>query len=137
METQELEQGIKTSSSPFAVDEILNRLERLARSRGMTIFARINFSADAEKAGLKMQPTQLLILGNPKGGTPLMVAAPLSALDLPLKVLAWADESNRCWVSYNTPEYLQRRHGFPEALIANIAALSTLVNAVLEPDAVG
>jgi len=134
METQE--QGIKTLSSPFAVDETLNRLERLATSRGMTIFARVNFSADAEKAGLKMQPTQLLILGNPKGGTPLMVAAPLSALDLPLKVLAWADESNRCWVSYNTPEYLQRRHGFPEALIANIAALSTLVNAVLEPDAV-
>jgi uncharacterized protein (DUF302 family) len=135
VETQELEQGIRTVSSPFGVDETLNRLERLATSRGMTIFARVNFSRDAEKAGLKMQPSQLLILGNPKGGTPLMVAAPLTALDLPLKVLAWVDETGRCWVSCNTPEYLQRRHGFPSALIANIAPLSALVDAVLKPDA--
>ncbi len=135
METQELEQGIRTVSSPFGVDETLNRLERLATSRGMTIFARVNFSRDAENAGLKMQPSQLLILGNPKGGTPLMIAAPLAALDLPLKVLAWADETGRCWVSRNTPEYLQQRHGFPSALIANIAPLSALVDAVLKPDA--
>jgi uncharacterized protein (DUF302 family) len=134
--TEELQQGIKTLSSPFSVDETLNRLERLATSRGMTIFARVNFSRDAEKAGLKMQPSQLLILGNPKGGTPLMVAAPLTALDLPLKVLAWADESGQCRVSSNTAEYLQRRHGFPRALIANITPLSALVDAVLEPDAV-
>jgi uncharacterized protein (DUF302 family) len=135
METPQLEQGISTLSSPFGVDETLNRLERLATSRGMTIFARVNFGRDAEKAGLKMQPSQLLILGNPKGGTPLMVAAPRSALDLPLKVLAWADETGRCWVSCNTPEYLQQRHGFPSALIANIAPLGALVHAALEPDA--
>ena len=101
----------------------------------MTIFARVNFGRDAEKAGLKMHPSQLLILGNPKGGTPLMVAAPRTALDLPLKVLAWADETGQCWVSCNTPEYLQQRHGFPSALIANIAPLSALVHAALEPDA--
>ena len=136
MATEELEQGIRTLTSPFSVDETLNRLERLAASRGMTIFARVNFARDAEKAGLKMQPSQLLILGNPKGGTPLMVAAPLTALDLPLKVLAWADESGQCRVSCNTAEYLQRRHGFPTALIANIAPLSALVDAVLKPDAV-
>ena len=135
METRELEQGVRTLSSPFGVDETLNRLERLATSRGMTIFARVNFSGDAAKAGLKMQPSQLLILGNPKGGTPLMVAAPLAALDLPLKVLAWADEAGQCWVSCNTPEYLQQRHGFPRALMANIAPLSALVDAVLKPDA--
>jgi uncharacterized protein (DUF302 family) len=132
VETQEI--GIKTVSSPFAVDETLNRLERLAISRGMTIFARVNFSRDAEQAGLSMQPSQLLILGNPKGGTPLMAAAPLAALDLPLKVLAWADQSGQCWVSCNTAEYLQQRHGFPRALIANIAPLGALVDAVLKPD---
>jgi uncharacterized protein (DUF302 family) len=99
----------------------------------MTIFARVNFSRDAEKVGLKMQPSQLLILGNPKAGTPLMVAAPLAALDLPLKVLAWADEAGQCWVSCNTPEYLQRRHGFPSALIANIAPLSALLDAARKP----
>ena len=136
MQTRELEPGIRTLPSPFAVDETLNRLERLATSRGMTIFARVNFGRDAEQAGLKMQPSQLLILGNPKGGTPLMIAAPLTALDLPLKVLARADEAGQCWVSYNTAEYLQQRHGFPKALIANIAPLSALVDAVLKPDAV-
>jgi uncharacterized protein (DUF302 family) len=135
MQARELEQGIQTLSSPFGVDETLDRLEHLARARGMTIFARVNFARDADKVGLKMQPTQLLILGNPKGGTPLMVAAPVCALDLPLKVLAWADESNQCRVSYNTAEYLQRRHGFPTELVANIAPLSMLVDAALKPDA--
>ncbi len=134
MDTQELEQGVTTLSSPFTVDETVNRLERLATSRGMTIFARVNFSRDAEKAGLKMQASQLLILGNPKSGTPLMVAAPLSALDLPLKVLAWADASGQSRVSYNSPDYLQRRHGFAKALMANIAPLATLLDAVLKPD---
>jgi uncharacterized protein (DUF302 family) len=135
MQTRELEQGIKTLSSPFGVDETLDRLERLATARGMTIFARVNFARDADKVGLKMRPTQLIILGNPKGGTPLMVAAPVCALDLPLKVLAWADESNQCRVSYNTAEYLQQRHGFPSELMANIAPLSMLVDAALRPDA--
>jgi uncharacterized protein (DUF302 family) len=111
------------------VNETLDRLENLASKRGMTIFARINFAKDAAAAGLEMRPTQLLILGNPVGGTPLMVAAPSAALDLPLKVLAWADGSNRCWVSFNTPEYLQQRHGIPAALIANIAGLEKLVQA--------
>jgi uncharacterized protein (DUF302 family) len=139
METRALGQGVTTLSSPFTVDETINRLERLATSRGMTIFARVNFSRDAEKVGLEMQPSQLLILGNPKGGTPLMVAAPITALDLPLKVLAWGDASGQSRVSFNSAEYLQRRHGFPEALIANIAniaPLSALVNGVLKPDTV-
>ena len=113
----------------------MDRLERLAGARGMTIFARVNFAQDADKVGLKMQPTQLLILGNPRAGTALMVAAPVCALDLPLKVLAWADESNQCRVSYNTAEYLQRRHGFPTELVANIAPLSMLVDAALKPGA--
>jgi uncharacterized protein (DUF302 family) len=131
MNAGETDIGIRTLASSRGVDETLDRLESVAKSHAMTVFARINFSKDAVAVGLTLAPTQLLILGNPAGGTPLMVAAPTLALDLPLKVLAWQDESNRCWVSFNTPEYLQQRHGFPAALMANIAGLSKLVEAAL------
>jgi len=132
MNTDDSGKGITTLAASRGVDATLDRLESAAKSHGMTVFARINFSKDAAAVGLKLQPTQLLILGNPAGGTPLMAAAPKLALDLPLKVLAWADDSNRCWVSFNTPEYLQQRHGFPAALMANIAGLGRLVEAVLQ-----
>jgi len=132
MSTDDSGKGITTLAASRGVDATLDRLESAAKSHGMTVFARINFSKDAAAVGLKLQPTQLLILGNPAGGTPLMAAAPKLALDLPLKVLAWADDSNRCWVSFNTPEYLQERHGFPAALMANIAGLGKLVEAVLQ-----
>ncbi|HEY0748057.1 MAG TPA: DUF302 domain-containing protein [Steroidobacteraceae bacterium] len=125
------EKGIKILGASSGVDETLDRVETLAKKRGLTVFARINFSKDAAAAGLKMQPAQLLILGSPAAGTPLMVASPAAALDLPLKVLAWQDEANRCWVSFNTPEYLQQRHGFPATLIPNIAGLEKLVQAAL------
>jgi uncharacterized protein (DUF302 family) len=131
MNTTDSEQGIKTLAASRGVDETLDRLESVAKSHGMTVFARINFTKDAAAVGLELRPTQLLILGNPTGGTPLMVAAPKLALDLPLKVLAWQDASKRCWVSFNTPEYLQQRHGFPAALMGNIAGLSKLVEAAL------
>jgi uncharacterized protein (DUF302 family) len=123
--------GIAVLAASSGVDATMDRLENLARQRGLTVFARINFAKDAAAAGLTMQPTQLLILGSPVAGTPLMVAAPGTALDLPLKVLAWADPANRCWVSFNTPEYLQQRHGFPAALTANIAGLEKLVRAAI------
>jgi uncharacterized protein (DUF302 family) len=123
--------GIKVVAATSGVDETLDRLETLAKERGLTVFARINFFKDAAAAGLKMRPAQLLILGNPAAGTPLMVASPEAALDLPLKVLAWQDEADRCWLSYNTPEYLQQRHGFPAALIPNIAGLEKLVHAAV------
>src|ERR1700691_5206610 len=103
MNTTDSDHGIVTLAASRGVDETLDRLESVAKSHGMIVFARINFSRDAAAVGLKLQPTQLLILGNPAGGTPLMVAAPKLALDLPLKVLAWQDDSNRCWVSFNTP----------------------------------
>ena len=131
MNAAETDNGIKVLAAAGGVDETLDRLESLARQKGMTIFARINFAKDAAAAGLKMQPTQLLILGNPVGGTPLMVAAPSTALDLPLKVLAWEDQAGRTWISFNTPEYLQQRHGFPSALMANIAGLEKLVQSVI------
>jgi uncharacterized protein (DUF302 family) len=132
MNTDDSDKGIKTLATSRGVDATLDRLESVAKNHGMTVFARINFAKDAAAVGLKLQPTQLLILGNPTGGTPLMAAAPKLALDLPLKVLAWQDEANRCWVSFNTPEYLQQRHGFPAALMANIAGLGKLVEAALQ-----
>jgi uncharacterized protein (DUF302 family) len=127
----ESDNGIKVLAASSGVDATLDRLESLAKRRGLTVFARINFAKDAAAAGLSMPPTQLLILGSPAAGTPLMVAAPGTALDLPLKVLAWQDPANRCWVSFNTPEYLLHRHGFPAALTANIAGLEKLVLAAI------
>jgi uncharacterized protein (DUF302 family) len=131
MSVNESDKGIKVVAASSGVDETIDRLESLAKKRGLTVFARINFAKDAAAAGLTMQPTQLLILGSPAAGTPLMVAAPGAALDLPLKVLAWQDPANRCWVSFNTPEYLQQRHGFPAALTANVAGLEKLVLAAI------
>ncbi|HEX3915398.1 MAG TPA: DUF302 domain-containing protein [Steroidobacteraceae bacterium] len=119
--------GMKILAAPDGVDATLDRLENIAALRGLKVFARINFAKDAAAAGLKMPASQLLILGNPAGGTPLMLAAPTTAVDLPLKVLAWQDSADRCWVGYNTPAYLQQRHGFPAALMANIAGLEKLV----------
>jgi uncharacterized protein (DUF302 family) len=134
MSTESLGNGVTTLPSAHAAAQTLDRLERLATSRGMTVFGRIRFSEDAAAAGLAQLPTELLLLGNPRGGTPLMIAVPTAALDLPLKVLAWQDREGRSWVSYNSPEYLQRRHAFPAALIANIAGLSNLVEAAARAD---
>ena len=131
MSANESDKGIKVVAASSGVDATLDRLESLAKQRGLTVFARINFAKDAAAAGLSMPPTQLLILGSPVAGTPLMVAAPGTALDLPLKVLAWQDPANRCWVSFNTPQYLQQRHDFPVALTANIAGLEKLVLAAI------
>jgi uncharacterized protein (DUF302 family) len=133
MVTDTSENGIKTLASSHAVGETLSRLENQARSRGMKIFARINFSQDAAAVGLSQLPTELLLLGSPKAGTPLMLAVPTIAIDLPLKVLAWQDQEGRCWVSYNSPDYLQRRHGIAPELIANIAGLGSLVEAAARP----
>ena len=134
MSAGETNNGIRILAATRGVNETMDRLETLAKGRGLKVFARINFAGDAAAAGLALQPTQLLILGSPVAGTPLMVAAPGAALDLPLKVLAWQDAANRCWVSFNTPEYLQQRHGFPAQLVANIAGLEKLVRAAIAYD---
>jgi uncharacterized protein (DUF302 family) len=131
MTTATANQGLVHVRSPFPVPETLDRLEALARAKGLTIFASIDFSGDAERAGLRMRPSQMLLFGNPKAGTPLMVAAPSLAIDLPLKVLAWEDEQGQTWLSYNAPEYLLKRHGFPVELLANIAGVRALVEAVV------
>jgi len=124
--------GIVDVASRYSVPETLARLQTILKEKGMTVFALVDHSGEAEKAGLAMRPTQLLIFGSPKGGTPLMVAAPRLAIDLPLKALAWQDEAGQVWLSYNSPEDLQQRHGFPADLMKNIAGLAGLVQKAVE-----
>jgi uncharacterized protein (DUF302 family) len=119
--------GIVTVPSKHSVSESLQRLDALVKSRGLTVFAHIDFSADAAKAGLRMPATQLLIFGNPKSGTPLMMASPSIALDLPLKALASEDAQGKVWLSYNAPEYLKQRHGLRNELINNISGMGELI----------
>jgi len=126
------ENGLMQVPSPYTVEETLKRLESVLAQRGVQVFARIDHSGEAEKAGLKMPPTKLLIFGNPKGGTPLMLAAPTIAIDLPLKVLVAEDKSGKTQVTYNSPEYLQQRHGVPQDLIKNISVVGALVAQAVE-----
>jgi uncharacterized protein (DUF302 family) len=94
------------------------------------LFGLINHSGEAEKVGLEMKPTKLLFFGKPRAGTPLMLASPSKAIDLPLKMLVWEDAAKKVWISYNSPEYLQERHGFPEELLPNISVLRKLASGV-------
>ena len=118
--------GIVDVPSNHSVDETVERLKAMLQSKGITLFALIDHSGEAEKVGMKMPPTKLLIFGNPKGGTPLMLAAPSIAIDLPLKILVWQDAQGKVWLSYNTSEYLEERHGLPADLLQNIAVVATL-----------
>jgi uncharacterized protein (DUF302 family) len=131
-EEREVE-GFRTVPAHRAVIDTLTRVEALARARGLTVFARIDFSGDASRAGLSLRPMGLVILGNPQAGTPLLAAAPTVGIDLPLKVLVWEDTEGRTWVGYNDAGYLQRRHQFPAELMENIAALGALVKAAAAP----
>ena len=124
--------GLTTVPSRHSVQETINRLESIVKARGLRVFARIDFAADAQQAGLAMPPTQLLIFGNPKAGTPLMLASPSVAIDLPLKALAWEDAAGKVWISYNKPEYLKERHGLPDNLVQNIAGAKALVEKAAE-----
>jgi uncharacterized protein (DUF302 family) len=127
-----MDRGMIDVPSPYSVPETLSRLESVLKERGLTVFARVDHSGEAEKAGLEMRPTQLLIFGNPKGGTPVMIAAPSVAIDLPLKALVWEDERGRVWLSYNAPEYLQQRHGIPPDLVKNLSGASGLIQKAVE-----
>ncbi len=124
--------GMIDVSSRYSVPETLARLQAILKEKGVAVFVMIDHSGEAAKVGLSMRPTQLLIFGSPKAGTPLMVAAPRLAIDLPLKALAWEDEQGKVWLSYNSPEYLRERHGFPEDLVKNIAVIATLVQKAVE-----
>jgi uncharacterized protein (DUF302 family) len=118
--------------SSYSVSDNLKRLEAVLAAKSLTVFARIDHSGEAEKVGLKMRPTQLIIFGSPKGGTPSMVAAPTCAIDLPLKALVWEDAEGAVWLSYNGPDYLQRRHAIPEELMKNIAGVGTVLAKAVE-----
>jgi len=118
--------GLVARSSKYSVDETVSRLKSILQSKGVTLFAVVDHSGEAEKVGMKMPATKLLIFGSPKAGTPLMLAAPSIAIDLPLKILVSEDAQGKTWISYNSPEYLQSRHGFPRELLANIAVVDAL-----------
>jgi uncharacterized protein (DUF302 family) len=118
--------GMIHLSSPHTLSETLSRLEAIVQAKGLTIQARIDHSGDAAKAGLEMRPTKLLIFGNAKAGTPLMIASPSVAIDLPLKVLAWQDQDGNVWLSYNSPDYLRNRHQLPDDLMRNIAGIGPI-----------
>lgn len=122
--------GIVQVMSTHSFDDTLGRLESALASRGLTVFARIDFSGDAGRAGLTMRPTRLLVFGNPKAGTPLMIAAPTVAIDFPLKVLVSEDADGRVWMSYNSPDYLRDRHNIPAELIKNISGVGPIVESV-------
>jgi len=123
--------GVISRPSPRSVADTLARCEDILGDKGLTLFAHIDHSAEARRVGLTMQETHVLIFGNPTAGTPLMVAAPLIALDLPLKVLIWQDAAGQVWVSYTDPAYLARRYGLPASLVPNIAGVAGVVSAVV------
>ena len=117
--------GIIDKPSNHSVDETVERLKNILQSKGVTLFALVDHSGEAEKVGMKMRPTKLLIFGSPKAGTPLMLAAPSIAIDLPLKILVWEDAQGKVWVSYNSSDYLKERHSLPLELLQNIAVVET------------
>jgi uncharacterized protein (DUF302 family) len=131
--TENKDQGIVRIASHHAVGETMDRIEALLKQRGIIVFARIDFSGDAARAGLTMRPEQLLIFGNPKAGTPLMQAEPAAGLDLPLKALVWQDADARTWIAYNDPQYVVRRHALASALSANLAAAVPILEQAAQP----
>jgi uncharacterized protein (DUF302 family) len=122
--------GIQNKRSNNSVDETVRRLERTLQARGVTVFAIVDHCGEAEKVSWKMRPTKVVIFGSPKAGTPLMLAAPSIAIDLPLKMLIWEDGEGKVWVSYNSLTYLQERHGVPTELLQNIAVVDSLATAI-------
>jgi uncharacterized protein (DUF302 family) len=120
-------EGIITRPSPYPVDDTVDRIEAVLRARGLTLFALVDHSGEAARVGLTLRPTKLLIFGSPTAGTPLMVASPLLALDLPLKALVWQDDAGQVLVSYNSTAYLAARHHIPDALLPAIAGIDALI----------
>src|SRR6202451_3828589 len=124
--------GIVDTPSNHSVEQTVERLKGILQAKGVTLFALVDHSGEAEKVGMKMPPTKLLIFGSPKAGTPLMLAAPSIAIDLPLKILIWEDAHGKAWVTYNSPVYLQERHGLPSDLLQNIAVVEALATKASE-----
>jgi len=123
--------GIVDIPANHSVDETVEKLKTILQAKGVALFALVDHSGEAAKVGMQMPPTKLLIFGNPKAGTPLMLAAPSIAIDLPLKILVWEDAQGKVWASYNSAEYLQHRHSLPENLVQNIAVVDALARAAV------
>jgi len=126
--TMTADNGIVTVPSHQSVDKTVDTLQSMLRDKGIKLFALVDHSGEAKAAGLQMRPTKLLIFGSPKAGTPLMLASPSIAIDLPLKLLVWEDSSGKAWISYNSPAYLQARHGLPQDLVQPLAGVAALAN---------
>ena len=124
--------GIVSIPTDLSVGQTVEKLEQMLKAKGVKLFALVDHSGEAERAGMKMRPTKLLIFGNPKGGTPLMIAAPSIAIDLPLKILVWEDGNGKVWISYNSPAYLQARHHLTQELVSNIAVVEALATKAAE-----
>ena len=127
--TPATDNGIISIPSNHSVDQTVEKLKGILQTKGITLFTLIDHSGEAQKVGMKIHPTKLLIFGSPKGGTPVMQAAPSIAIDLPLKMLVWEDAVGHVWISYNSPAYLQQRHGVPQNLLQNISVAQTLAAA--------
>jgi len=130
--TPSKDKGIIDTPSSHSVDETVEKLKGILQAKGVILFALVDHSGEAEKAGMKMRPTKLLIFGSPKAGTPVMLAAPSSAIDLPLKILIWEDVQGKVWVTYNSPVYFQERHSLPPELLQNIGVVETLATKAAE-----
>jgi uncharacterized protein (DUF302 family) len=126
------ESGLIDIPSQHSVDETVDKLKGILQEKGVTLFALVDHSGEAAKVGINMRPTKLLIFGSPKAGTPVMLAAPSSAIDLPLKILIWEDGGGKVWVTYTSPDYLRRRHNLPENLVPNIAVIEKLAKGAAE-----
>jgi uncharacterized protein (DUF302 family) len=124
--------GIVDIPGNHSVDETVEKLKKILEEKGVALFALVGHSGEAEKVGMKMRPTKLLIFGSPKAGTPIMLAAPSVAIDLPLKILIWEDNDGKVWISYISPEYLQERHRLPNELLPNIAVVGKLAASAAE-----
>jgi uncharacterized protein (DUF302 family) len=116
-------EGLVNLPTHSSVDETIAHLQLLLKEKGVQVFALIDHSGEAKRAGIEMPPTKLLIFGNPKAGTPLMLSAPSIAIDLPLKLLVWEDAAGQVWICYNTPKYLQKRHGLTQTLAVALGAV--------------
>jgi uncharacterized protein (DUF302 family) len=124
--------GIIHKPTKHSVDQAVEKLKSILQAKGIALFAVVDHSGGAQEVGMKMLPTKLVIFGSPKAGTPLMLASPSSAIDLPLKILIWEDAQGKVWVTYNDPTYLQERHSLPQELLQNISVIETLAEKVAE-----
>lgn len=130
--TTDHDPGIISIPSQASVDQTVEALTKTLATKNITVFALVDHSGEAAKVGMTMPPTKLLIFGSPRAGTPIMLAAPSAALDLPLKILVHEDNNRKVWITYNAPSYLQQRHAIPDELLPNIAVIEPLARSAAE-----